>query len=91
MSRFWWGIPVMVPLEDAEAKHDLVATPMEKMMADEARQAVMHALSSPRSQMVFLLVEYGFSPREIVNNTGLSWAALKAVRQDIEGVLRKTL
>lgn len=40
-------------------------TPMEEFLANELRQTILTSLPKRVQQMLFLLMEYGFTPREI--------------------------
>lgn len=71
----------VVPLEHAEqVVDDRFATPLEQLLANEARALVLTAMKNIRAQMVFLLIEYGFSEAEISRAMKLSEKTLKNYR-----------
>lgn len=84
-SPKWYGIPRMVPLEDAEGKVDL-SLPIEELMAKEDRTKAIQSLPDVRSQMIFLLLEYGFTDREVAANMSVKITSVRAVRQRIIGM-----
>lgn len=86
--KFQGPLPYTIPLEEAEEARSRLSTPIESFMAEEARSQVIQALPYTRWQMIFLLMEYGFSDHEIAKNMRLQAKSVQNVRYFIRKQLR---
>lgn len=68
----WEDVPrVVASIEEVE--HLPIAdphTPMDEFLTRELRQEILLALKSRKQKMLFLLMEYGFTPHEIAKTLG---------------------
>lgn len=81
-------LPYTVPLEQAAEIRDKLATPVEEIMASDIRSSVIQGLPYTRWQMIFLLLEYGFSDEEIADGMRMRLTSVRNVKYHIRSKLR---
>ena len=88
MKRPVFPLPYSVPLEDADNVRSRMDTPADELMAHERRSAVIRSLPYTRWQMIFLLIEYGFTEAEIAEGMRIREKSVRNVKYFIRSKLR---